>query len=446
MGSRIRMPILWLLSLSPVLPTMATAQTREEKVREDRRKVEAEGFWIYNDLQKALDRAKQNGKPILVVLRCIPCEECVKLDDELVEQDQVIRPLLDEFVCARIVSTNGLDLSLFQFDTDQSFAVFFLNADKTIYGRFGTRSHRTEWLGDVSLKGLAEAMHGALQLHAEYPSNAASLAGKRGQKPDVTSPEQYPSLRGKYTDSLDYQGNVVGSCSHCHQIGDARRDSYRSAGKPIPETVLFPFPHPKVIGLVLNPDHRALVKSVTASSPAEKAGFQPGDVIQMMADQPLISIADVQWVLHQTPGSGGAIGAKVVRQGATLDLTLELDADWRQADDISWRVSSWGMRRMTTGGMLLEQASAEQRKAAGIGEHKMALYVQHVGQYGEHAVAKRAGVKKGDVLIAFDGRTDLRREADVFRHGLWERKPGQHVPIIVSRNGERIAMSLLMQD
>ena len=64
----------------------------------------------------------------MVVLRCISCEECVKLDDDLVEQDEVISPLLDRFVCAGVVSTNGLDLSVFQFDTDQSFAVFFLNA------------------------------------------------------------------------------------------------------------------------------------------------------------------------------------------------------------------------------------------------------------------------------------------------------------------------------
>jgi hypothetical protein len=81
----------------------APAQTREEKVREDRRKVEAEGFWIYNNLPLAFDTAKKNGKPILVVLRCIPCEECVKLDDELVEQDEVIRPLLDDW-CARCVA------------------------------------------------------------------------------------------------------------------------------------------------------------------------------------------------------------------------------------------------------------------------------------------------------------------------------------------------------
>lgn len=142
-----------LTALLPLLLTSSLiAQTREEIVRGDKARVEAEGFWIYNNLPKAFAEARRTGKPIMVVLRCLPCHECVKLDDELVEQDPVIRPLLDKFVCARQVSTNGLDLSVFQYDTDQSFAVFFLNADKVIYGRFGTRSHRTEWIGDVSLK------------------------------------------------------------------------------------------------------------------------------------------------------------------------------------------------------------------------------------------------------------------------------------------------------
>ncbi|MFM7926004.1 MAG: thioredoxin family protein, partial [Planctomycetaceae bacterium] len=89
-----------------------------QKVREDRDKVTAAGFWIYNDLDTGFRTARQTGKPLLVVLRCIPCEECVKLDDELVDQDPVLRPLLEQFVCVRVVSTNGLDLSLFQFDTD----------------------------------------------------------------------------------------------------------------------------------------------------------------------------------------------------------------------------------------------------------------------------------------------------------------------------------------
>src|SRR5690348_7653008 len=82
----------------PLLLAADVAQTREQKVRNDRQKVEAQGFWIYNDLARAFETAEKTGKPILVVLRCIPCEECVKLDDELVDRDPVLRPLMEKFV------------------------------------------------------------------------------------------------------------------------------------------------------------------------------------------------------------------------------------------------------------------------------------------------------------------------------------------------------------
>src|SRR5262245_39720128 len=124
---------------------IASGQTREQKVRGDKAKVEADGFWIYNDLAKGYAEAKKTGMPLVVVLRCIPCEQCVKLDDDLVDKDERLKPLLEKFVRVRVISANGLDLSLFQFDTDQSFAVFMLNADGTIYGRFGTRSDQRNW-------------------------------------------------------------------------------------------------------------------------------------------------------------------------------------------------------------------------------------------------------------------------------------------------------------
>jgi serine protease Do len=161
-------PMLLTACLAGLLAGTAAAQTREEKVRNDKKNVEARGYWIYNDLPKAFAEAKTSKKPIVVVLRCIPCEECVKLDDELIDADERLKPLLEKFVRVRVVSTNGLDLSLFQFDTDQSFAVFLLNADGTIYGRFGTRSHRKDWVGDVSVEGLAKALQRALDLHKGF--------------------------------------------------------------------------------------------------------------------------------------------------------------------------------------------------------------------------------------------------------------------------------------
>ncbi len=319
----IRRFILSVISIA-MLTNVVFSQTREQKVRNDKRTVEAQGYWIYNDLPRAFAEARKTGKPIVVVLRCIPCEECVKLDDDLIDADARVKPLLEQFIRARVVSTNGLDLALFQFDTDQSFAVFFINADGTIYGRFGTRSHRTNWFGDVSVDGLAKALQGALDLHKAYPNNREELAAKLGPAPEFASPETFPSLKSKFKAVLDYEGKVVQSCIHCHQIGDAMRIAVLNRREKLPEALLFPFPHPKNLGLILDPKEMATVLNVEPGSDAGKAGFHTGDVIQKLAGQPLLSIADVQWVLHTSSPESVELKADVTRAGQPMQLTLKL--------------------------------------------------------------------------------------------------------------------------
>ena len=420
------------LTLSLAFPC-AAQNPREKKVREDKVKVEADGYWIYNNLPKAYAEAKQSGKPVVVVLRCIPCEECVKLDDELVNTDPTLRPLLDKYVRVRVVSTNGLDLSLFQYDYDQSFAVFLMNADGTIYGRFGTRSHRTNWVGDVSIDGLAKALQGGLDLHADYPKNKDSLAAKRGPAPAFPKPEMFPALKAKYGPELNYAGNVVQSCIHCHQIGDANREHLRKTAQPFPDSVLFPYPHPKSQGLILDPKERATVLRVEKDSPAEKAGFAAGDVIPSLAGQPLLSLADVQWVLHHTPADGATVKAGVLRGGKKLEVSLALPKGWRRADDISWRVSAWQMRGWVTGGLVLEPTADAK-----------ALRVKFVGQYNQHAAGKNAGFQVGDVIAAFDGK-EFSREADLFAYAMNARKVGDKVPVKVIRGTKSMELVLPMQ-
>jgi len=420
------------------------AQSREQRVREDKRRIEAEGYWHYNDAAAAFAEARSSAKPMLVVLRCLPCVECVKLDDELIDRDPRIQPLLSQFVRLRLVSTNGLDLALFQFDTDQSFAVFFLSPQGDIYGRFGTRSHTTEWTGDVSIQGLAKAMRGALDLHAEYPGNRSLLAGKKGPAPRFASPELLPSLKDKYKSTLNYEGNVVASCIHCHQIGDAVRELALAGPEKMPENILFPYPHPKSIGLIMDPDEMATVREVAPDSAAARSGFLPGDVVQTLGGQPLLSIADVQWVLHQAVPQRVELPAVVVRRGVEQRLTLRLEKGWRRAGDISWRASSWELRRATLGGMVLVPLREEQKEVA-VPERKagsMALLVQHVGEYAPHDVAQRAGVRKGDLLVAFDARTDLLSESEIIAYALWEKQKGDRVPLKLIRDGKPIASTL----
>mgnify|MGYP002633136320 FL=1 len=425
--------------------SLTMAQTREELVRGDKAKVEAEGFWIYNDLPGAFEEARKTGKPIVVVLRCLPCHECVKLDDELVDTDPVIRPLLEKFVCARQVSTNGLDLSLFQYDTDQSFAVFFLNADKSIYGRFGTRSHRTDWVEDVSLEGLGKALQAALDLHADYDEVKASLAGKRGAPMEFASPEKYPSLKGKFTDALNYKGDVVKSCIHCHQIGDARRDFYWNAKKPIPDRILWPYPHPKSVGLVMNPDELATVQEVLLNTPAASAGLRSGDSIASFDGQPMLSTADVQWVLHNVDPDGASVPLVVNRGGRTTNLSLSLDKDWRKKGDLSWRVSTWGLRRMAAGGLVLNVATAEEGRPKEFSPDAMALLVRRAGKYGPHGTARKVGFREGDIITSFDGRDDLMTEQELLTYVATSKKHGDRVAVDVLRDDRRMSFKLPIQ-
>jgi hypothetical protein len=362
----------------------------------------------------------------------------------LVRRDPRVADVMDKYVCVRLVQANVLDLALFQFDYDLTFAVFFLNADKTIYGRFGSRSDRKDAVKDISMEGFHKALVAALDLHKHYPANKASLAGKQPRPTRFKTPEDFPSLAGKYKPTLDYEGKVVQSCMHCHQVRDAERRFFRDDRKPIPDAVLYPYPMPDAVGLSLDAKEKAKVTSVAAGSPAEKAGVKAGDEFVSLEGQPILSIADVQWVLHNA-GEPAALRAQFRRGRKTITLALDLAAGWRRQTDIAWRTTTWDLRRMAAGGMVLRNTTSEERRAARLPEDTLALRVEHVGEYGDHAVAKKAGFKKDDILVNVDGQTGHLGESELFRFLLQHRMPGETVPVTVLRNGDRMNLELRMQ-
>src|SRR5437016_3594695 len=58
----------------------AAVKDREGAVRNDKAVMEKDVRWIYNDVQKGFTEAKWKGKPLLVVLRCVPCLSCAGID------------------------------------------------------------------------------------------------------------------------------------------------------------------------------------------------------------------------------------------------------------------------------------------------------------------------------------------------------------------------------
>ena len=219
----------------------------------------------------------------------------------------------------------------------------------------------------------------------------------------------------------------------------------RSQNKPIPDEILNPYPNPKALGLILDPTRRATVKDVVPGSLTSEAGFRPADTILKINGQPILSVADVQWVLNGIPSTGGQLKAEIDRDGKSQTLTVPLASGWRNLDDISWRVSAWGLRRMFTGGLVFETASSEDRTEAGIASERMLLKVKHVGQYGAHAAGKKAGFQQDDLIVSYDGRSDLMTESDLLRYGATQKKSGQTVVIGVLRKGDSHSLKIPVQ-
>lgn len=419
-----------------------TVKDRKGAVLGDKAAMENDPRWIYNDWKKGFARAELEGKPLLVVLRCVPCLSCAGIDASVLEARD-LQPLLDKFVKVRVINANALDLSLFQVDYDLSFSTVFFNGDGTVYGRYGSWTHQKS-PQDKTTAGFKKALEGALALHNKYPANKAELKGKQGVELPFKDPLEIPGLAGKYKRQLDWEGQVVQSCVHCHMIGDAIRSHYRAEKKLIPNEWIYPWPVPETIGLTLATEDVAKVQKVAAGSIAEKAGIKAGDEFMALNGQPLTSIADVSWVLHRSPESG-ALQAAVLRDGKMRDVKIELPTGWRNKSDIARRVGTWEMRAMALGGLFVEDLSEEARSKRNLGKESMALFVKHAGEYGTHAAAKKAGFRKDDVLVSVDGIERRISESELIGHLLHRHEAGQKVNAVVLRGQERLELTLPLQ-
>ncbi len=223
------------------------------------------------------------------------------------QTDAELKKLTEQFVCVRLVQMGGVDLSIFQFDPFLSWSVFFMNGDRTIYGRYGRASPKTKRANvdsnpNHTLAGMKAALTRCLEIHRAYTDDPDTysrvLATKTGPTPRWRTAESTPSAR-KYNRGGRVEDGSPASCLHCHEVQRMAIDSFFMTGKRLPDNMLWVYPGPELLGLELSKDHSARVVRVAASSLASRAGLKVGDDIVTMNGQPLVSIADLQWVLHQ---------------------------------------------------------------------------------------------------------------------------------------------------
>lgn len=295
-------------------------------------------------------------------------------------------------MCVRLVQMKGVDLTQFQFDYDLTWAVVFVHADGTVLARYGSRT-KAGPMATNSMAGLKSTMTRVLEAHREYPGNRVLFAEKRGPKPKYRRPELIPSKHTRRPQAASKE-----NCMHCHNVYDAYHDLQLRSGTYDPRKV-WKYPLPENVGLVVDPVSGNHVNKILPESPAARAGLRGGDVIETLGGQAILSLADIQFALHFLTGDTNEVPLVVRRGDKTVATTLRLAGPWREGN-LSWRVSMYGMP--PSPGLWVEDLADEKSRDLGLSDKKLALLVR--GAFG--GAVRRAGVRKNDVIVSYDGKSD----------------------------------------
>jgi serine protease Do len=135
----------------------------------------------------------------------------------------------------------------------------------------------------------------------------------------------------------------------------------------------------------------ALVNSVEAGGPAAKAGLQTGDVILAVDGKPVDASSDLPRIVGESkPGS--ALALQVWRKGETRDLRVTVG---ETPNEKVAAADPQGEAKPAKLGVSVRPLTPEERKARGV----------DAGVLVENAdgPAAKAGIRAGDVILAFNG-------------------------------------------
>jgi serine protease Do len=171
----------------------------------------------------------------------------------------------------------------------------------------------------------------------------------------------------------------------------------------------------------LDRPHGALISSVDASGPAEKAGFQVGDIILKYNGTPIERSSDLPMLVADAP-VGKTSSVEIWRKGVAKTLSVSTG----EAKPMEKVAENDGASPKGRLGVAVRPLTPDERKE---NDGKGGLLIEQVG-----GAAARAGIQQGDIVLSFNGVAVTTLEA-LREHVA---KAGKSAALLIQRENRQI--------
>ncbi len=332
--------------------------------------------------------------------------------------DKDLEKFKDSFVRLRMTYLRGVNVKLFDYDFDQTWMSFFLDADLRILSRYGSRDASSADSQNC-VEGLASAMRQVLDLH-----KAAAKPATPAPALDVLRPDDLPAMK---------QLGYAGSCIRCHMVHEAKIAQLRKDGD-WKRGSMWLYPPPENVGLKLDSKDGSRIEEVLADSAAAKSGLKAGDRLRRAGSSTVITIADFQRVLNDL-GTPATLNIEAERDGQPVTAALELTGDWKRWD-VSWRMSVRATAYRERFAHVVRSTSATTKAKWNIPADHLALRV--VANMEE---LTKAGLAVDDIIIALDGQRIVPYRNPEF-YPLLEHGRGDKMEVTFLRDGKEMSATV----
>lgn len=327
---------------------------------------------------------------------------------------------MSEYVLARIIRMDNIDIGLFDYDRNNTLYFFIMNADEQIYLRYGGRDS-TSQDAYLNLASLELAIAKGLDIHRQFQAGQF----KAPTRPKPLFAKEFPLLVERTI--------ARGNCVECHLIADFQNMHRELDGTLDKVKHMYRSPDIKQIGIHLDVPKGLLVKE--ARDAVAAGGMVAGDTITALDGTPVYTFGDLQYAYDMVDRAATSIRLTVDRDGKPVDVPVALPVRW-WLSDIRFKQYSVDPRVYFESRPLSE---AEKRKL-GLDPAGFASEVTHVDTFA--SVVKSHELRVGDVVYGVDGAQSDKLANTAELYIKLKKKAGDSFTLDVLRGGKKLSMPL----